>query len=174
MPAGLQVRAPGNRRGAVRLCTASNRLAYGRMSCQPCRRTKDTGANAEGTTAHIGRSRGVQAPTLQAANGVAGGPMVSYPLSPRPNAEDPLEGSSVGRAAGFGPVGRGFESFPSSQISRPATVGSTKPPANAVRHYRLSPSWSRVRVPPFPQKGRVAQLDRARRVAKPLSPGPQM
>ena len=38
-----------------------------------------------------------------------------------------LEGSSVGRAAGFGPVGRGFESFPSSQFPRPRQAGPTKP-----------------------------------------------
>lgn len=43
----------------------------------------NTGANAEGTTAQLGKTCGVQAPSLRAAIGAAGGPIVSSPLSPR-------------------------------------------------------------------------------------------
>ena len=83
MPAGLQVRAPGNRRGSVQLRTTRKRVAQAKMSCQTLSPAPETGANAEETTAQTGITCGVQAPTLQAANGVAGGPMVSFPLSPR-------------------------------------------------------------------------------------------
>lgn len=98
----------------------------------------------------------------------------------------PLEGSSAGRAAGFGPVGRGFEPFPSSQkhpggmpgglqtkllLSAQSLVPRTRnTPANAVRHYSLRSSWSRVRIPPCAHS-HVAQTDRARTCRQSLVAG---
>lgn len=72
MPAGLQVRAPGNRRSRVQL--APRKRSSVQCPAMPSRRTRNTGANAEGTTAQHGITCGVQAPTLRAAIGAAGGP----------------------------------------------------------------------------------------------------
>ena len=101
-----------------------------------------------------------------------------------------LEGSSVGRAAGFGPVGRGFEPFPSSHefpgecradyslencLPRPLSPGPETPrrmPCGTTAWNARGRGFESRRA--LQHCGRVAQLDRARRVAKPLSPGTMM
>lgn len=138
----------------------------------PClRRTRKTGANAKGTTASKDAIRRDGNPDRPAR--LRDGSHSLFPLV----APARLEGSSVGRAAGCYPARRGFDPLPSSQMLWPPRhIGggrTNQTPANAVRHYSLERSWSRVRIPPCAHS-HVAQPGRARRVAKPLSPGPMM
>jgi hypothetical protein len=186
MPTGLQVRAPGNRRGAVQLCAPSNRLAYGCVLQNLVAGTKqNTGANAEGTTATKTRSGGRAIPTRRPGFGTDR--TVSSLLSPRPMPNTRWRVAQLAEQRVLVPTVEGSNPSPpamntpgecradySSNLSPSAQTlvpRTRNTPANAVRHYRLSPSWSRVRIPPCAHS-HVAQLDKARRVAKPLSPGP--
>lgn len=136
MPAGLQVRAPGNRRSRVQLAPRK------RSSVKKCPANLVAGPEYRGEcrrdySAHRDNLWG-SSPHLACGHRCGRGSHSLFPLV----APVLMEGSSVGRAAGFGPDGRGFEPFPSSQeqpgecraeysletcLPRPLSPGPTKP-----------------------------------------------
>ena len=128
-----------------------------------------TGANAEGITAAIHdairREGNPDTPARLRDGSQSLFPLVAPAL---------MEGSSAGRAAGCYPVGRGFEPLPSSQFPGPQGPDQTNPGEcrAALQAVTLVVAGSSPAAPST--CGRVAQTDRARRVARPLSPGTRM
>lgn len=109
MPAGLQVRAPGNRRSRVQF--APRKRSSVKMSCQSSRQTQTPRRMPKGLQRTKRENLWGSSPHLAGGQRCGRGSHSLFFLV----APFLMEGSSVGRAAGFGPDDRGFEPFPSSQ-----------------------------------------------------------
>lgn len=185
MPTGLQVRAPGNRRSRVRL--APRKRSSVKCTAMPCRRTRENRGECRRDYSTQRDNLWGSSPHPACGHRCGRGSHSLFTLV----APALLEGSSFGRAAGFGPDGQGLEPFPSSQEHPGGMPGGlqiqtvavcpipcppdSKYPGECRAALQVVPSWSRVRIPPRPPILWVrSSVDRARRVAKPLSPGPTM
>lgn len=105
-------RAPGNRRSRVQL--SPRKRSSGKRPAKTCRRTR-TEYRGECRRDYSHQDAIWRDGTPDTPARLRDGSHSLFSLVAPANTEVLMEGSSVGRAAGFGPVGRGFEPFPSNR-----------------------------------------------------------